>query len=169
MKHIALTFLGFEVSLPLQLESGRGKGVADILSREWKARMWTLQETVLASNPILCCGDKSLPWRNFAHSMTFIERSSIWTSSFSKLQGGALILAWSKLIDLGRDAHYGRGAAHVINSMLQAQNQQSKPQRLPDISPHIQVYVSSYFHLPATYLPFCCHCWINLRREHECR
>lgn len=72
-------------------------------------------------------------------------------------------------IDLGRDAHYGRGAAHVINSMLQAQNQQSKPQRLPDISPHIQVYVSSYFHLPATYLPFCCHCWIDLRREHECR
>lgn len=44
-----------------------------ILRSSWTDRIWTLQEAVLANNPIVVCGDKCLDWRNLTYAVTFIE------------------------------------------------------------------------------------------------
>lgn len=36
--------------------------VENFLDREWLTRAWTFQEIVLASNPVIICGQRALPW-----------------------------------------------------------------------------------------------------------
>jgi hypothetical protein len=50
--------------------------VNDVLQREWIRRMWTFQEILFASNPIMVCGDKHIPWARFIFGITFIECSA---------------------------------------------------------------------------------------------
>ncbi|KAF2804757.1 HET-domain-containing protein [Mytilinidion resinicola] len=46
--------------------------IDDVLSREWITRIWTFQEILLASNPILVCGHRHLTWSRFAFSIVFL-------------------------------------------------------------------------------------------------
>jgi hypothetical protein len=36
--------------------------MADLVGREWFTRMWTIQELVMANEPFVVCGDKSIRW-----------------------------------------------------------------------------------------------------------
>jgi hypothetical protein len=47
----------------------------NIWERDWIQRVWTFQEILLAANPVLCCGTRSLSWHAFIYSMTFLEHS----------------------------------------------------------------------------------------------
>lgn len=49
----------------------------DLLDREWVRRIWTYQEILLASNPIVVCGGFHLPWARFSLGVTFLEYSGI--------------------------------------------------------------------------------------------
>jgi len=48
----------------------------EFFSREWAHRIWTLQEILLATNPVICCGTKLLPWRELLHSLAFLQHSN---------------------------------------------------------------------------------------------
>jgi len=39
--------------------------VQELLNNEWLERVWTFQEIILASNPILVCGPESITWSRF--------------------------------------------------------------------------------------------------------
>ena len=45
----------------------------DVLERAWIGRMWTYQEILLASNPVVVCGNKHIPWPRFMMSIQFID------------------------------------------------------------------------------------------------
>ncbi|KAF2128950.1 hypothetical protein P153DRAFT_397162 [Dothidotthia symphoricarpi CBS 119687] len=47
--------------------------VHDLLSKEWICRLWTYQEILLASNPIVVCGDKHVIWARFERSILFLK------------------------------------------------------------------------------------------------
>ncbi|KAI0890583.1 heterokaryon incompatibility protein-domain-containing protein [Annulohypoxylon maeteangense] len=49
------------------------KGLEDFFSREWASRVWTLQEAILAKNPIVCCGETVLAWRPIIYSIAYLE------------------------------------------------------------------------------------------------
>jgi hypothetical protein len=46
--------------------------VGSLLHRQWISRIWTLQEILLATDPVICCGTKTLSWRSFIYSCAFI-------------------------------------------------------------------------------------------------
>lgn len=50
-------------------------GLDDVLNRDWSNRIWTLQEILLAHNPILCCGTKTLQWDSLVYSILHIQGS----------------------------------------------------------------------------------------------
>lgn len=45
----------------------------ELLSREWIKRIWTYQEVIFASDPVILCGDSILSWSRFALSIVFID------------------------------------------------------------------------------------------------
>jgi hypothetical protein len=45
----------------------------DLLSRGWADRAWTYQELLLADNPIIICGSKSMSWDQFIRGLAFIK------------------------------------------------------------------------------------------------
>ena len=45
----------------------------DILEREWIRRIWAFQEILLASNPVVVCGTKQIPWSQLTMSIIFIS------------------------------------------------------------------------------------------------
>ncbi|KAI1774057.1 heterokaryon incompatibility protein-domain-containing protein [Hypoxylon cercidicola] len=48
----------------------------DFFSREWAYRVWTLQEAILAKNPVICCGQNVLEWRSIIYSIAYLEHAS---------------------------------------------------------------------------------------------
>ena len=49
----------------------------EVLGREWFKRMWTYQEILLASSPVLICGDRSVLWDTFARTIIFLENCGV--------------------------------------------------------------------------------------------
>jgi hypothetical protein len=47
----------------------------ELLGRAWIKRIWTYQEIILASDPVIVCGERCLPWKNFAMCIIFFETS----------------------------------------------------------------------------------------------
>jgi hypothetical protein len=45
----------------------------ELLSKDWITRLWTYQEILLASNPILVCGDWHISWSTFERSVLFLD------------------------------------------------------------------------------------------------
>ncbi|EAA33485.1 hypothetical protein NCU07840 [Neurospora crassa OR74A] len=60
-----------------------------LLDREWLERVWTFQEIVLASNPIIVCGEETIGWAQFQQGLDCLDRmrpsfpstGSIWGDS----------------------------------------------------------------------------------------
>ncbi|KAI0894998.1 heterokaryon incompatibility protein-domain-containing protein [Annulohypoxylon nitens] len=49
------------------------EGLEDFFSREWSSRVWTLQEVILAKNPVIYCGQTVLDWRSITYSVAYLE------------------------------------------------------------------------------------------------
>lgn len=49
----------------------------ELLTRDWINRIWTFQEIVLASNPVIVCGNRCLSWCRFAIGINFLHYSGI--------------------------------------------------------------------------------------------
>ena len=68
------------------------------MGRKWVNRVWTYQEILLASNPIVVCGNVHIPWGRFASSITFLG-CNFGTSYDSRLQTRDWNLpVWLKLV-----------------------------------------------------------------------
>ena len=61
------------------------------LDQVWLTRVWTYQEILLASNPVLVCGSSHLLWSDFAFALLFL-------SSTHSSQLEAWVNAWEKLV-----------------------------------------------------------------------
>jgi Heterokaryon incompatibility protein (HET) len=48
-------------------------GLEDIFSRAWIHRLWTLQEVLLARNPLLICGVKTASWQGLVYSLELMQ------------------------------------------------------------------------------------------------
>jgi hypothetical protein len=51
--------------------------LSQLLDRDWINRVWTYQEILLASNPVVVCGHAHLSWPEFAIGIIFLEYSGI--------------------------------------------------------------------------------------------
>lgn len=81
-------------------EAGLVEGITDLLSREWINRIWCLQETLLARNLVLCCGQKSMPWPEFSYGLTYLgDCKSPGGVTFDKLT------PWSQLVSMRAQFH----------------------------------------------------------------
>lgn len=49
------------------------EALKDFFSREWAYRVWTLQEGILAKNPVICCGQNVLEWRSVIYSIAYLD------------------------------------------------------------------------------------------------
>ena len=74
-----------------------------ILDREWIHRAWTLQEMVLASNPVILCGEELLLWEDLILAI-YAPEKSLWRACGSEtLQKRNLTTAlarWQSVMDL---------------------------------------------------------------------
>lgn len=53
------------------------KGLEDLLLRPWWTRVWVVQEVAMAySDPLITCGNASVPWRSFVKCIANYERFS---------------------------------------------------------------------------------------------
>ena len=74
-----------------------------ILDREWIHRAWTLQEMVLASNPVILCGEELLLWEDLILAIYAPEKSLLraWDSDALEKHNFTTSLArWHSVIDL---------------------------------------------------------------------
>ncbi|KAK8015199.1 hypothetical protein PG990_008495 [Apiospora arundinis] len=63
----------------------------ELLNRPWITRLWTYQEILLATSPVMVCGDRHVPWPEFELSLCFLGN----IETFSLLQ---IIHPWVNLI-----------------------------------------------------------------------
>jgi hypothetical protein len=49
----------------------------ELLSKSWITRLWTYQEILLASNPVVTCGNAHVPWPNFERGVFFLDNTSL--------------------------------------------------------------------------------------------
>ncbi|KAF2108510.1 heterokaryon incompatibility protein-domain-containing protein [Lophiotrema nucula] len=124
---------GLNQALPYvgRLDSGEPSGIVytsyqdmnDLLDREWVRRIWTYQEILLASNPIVVCGGFHLPWARFSLGVTFLEYSGI------NYQEGNPIIAtlntWAQIVS-SRDHLVSSDATYFAN--IQSCRRKDMPQ-----------------------------------------
>lgn len=64
--------LGSAASIPASYDD-----LDQLLSRSWITRIWTYQEIMLSTNPIVVCGDQQVPWSTFASSIIFVDYNKL--------------------------------------------------------------------------------------------
>jgi hypothetical protein len=79
-----------------------------LLDNPWITRMWTFQEILLASNPVVVVGPSHLPWVLFERAVIFLQYSRICRKSAPRLHD--VLEAWTELV-LGRDQLFTATAA----------------------------------------------------------
>src|SRR5258708_3256324 len=81
----------------------------DILEREWIRRIWAFQEILLASNPVIVCGAKHLPWSRFTLSIIFINSteniSSFFSTTPSTLSWRGILFSRAQLSESNANPH----------------------------------------------------------------
>ena len=50
----------------------RFEDLEDLLRQDWLKRGWTYQEIILACNPVIVCGNKSMTWDNFIRGIEYL-------------------------------------------------------------------------------------------------
>jgi hypothetical protein len=50
----------------------RFEDLEDLLRQDWLERGWTYQEIILACNPVVVCGNKSMTWDNFIRGIEYL-------------------------------------------------------------------------------------------------
>lgn len=79
---------------------GLVEDVTHLLSRGWINRIWCLQETLLARNLVVSCGQKSIPWSDFSYGLTYLK----YRKAHSKLALGKAT-AWLQLVSVRAQLH----------------------------------------------------------------
>lgn len=69
-----------------------------ILGHEWLTRVWTFQEIVLASNPVLVCGQSLIPWSVLQQSLEFYHDNSVISNHLSPVKSDEIESWWFLLI-----------------------------------------------------------------------
>lgn len=67
-----------------------------LLNTPWSTRIWTFQEAILATNPIVVCGQQHVPWVPFAMTILYIHHSKICTGELQRKLGDWVGLILSK-------------------------------------------------------------------------
>ena len=91
--------------------------LSELLDHDWLRRMWTYQDILVASSPVVVCGDDHLSWPRFALSIIYLEYSTVnydlaWKPKVSTLE------KWATLA-LGRE---------ILHTQEQIVPAQSRPQ-----------------------------------------
>jgi hypothetical protein len=88
--------------------------LAALLDVEWLERMWTYQEILLASRPVIVCGQDHLAWPAFSCSVAFLEYSACFTRFRDR--GFPPVSGWYK-VALARDylryGNFENGRSHL--------------------------------------------------------
>jgi hypothetical protein len=66
----------------------------ELLNQDWLNRSWTLQEIVLANDPVIVCGTKTILWRTFVCSILFLNGLQVFEPSVLT-KWLAIIALWS--------------------------------------------------------------------------
>jgi hypothetical protein len=77
--------------------------VSNILERDWIRRLWTYQEILLASNPVVVCGDKHLQWSTFALGIVSLQYQVPHTETREILISSTK--AWASVVDARARLH----------------------------------------------------------------
>ncbi|KAE9364144.1 HET-domain-containing protein, partial [Stipitochalara longipes BDJ] len=93
--------------------------VSNILESDWIRRLWTYQEILLASNPIVVCGDKHLQWSIFALGIDSLQYQLPHTETRDIFISSAK--TWAVLYMLGHTQRYG-----LIDGILSRKAQDPK-------------------------------------------
>jgi hypothetical protein len=72
-----------------------GDDLSNLLDRSWIARIWTFQELLLSSNPIVVCGDHHLVWSKLVWGLLFVQASGLEDEYSEKLS--SILLVWLRL------------------------------------------------------------------------
>jgi hypothetical protein len=60
--------------------------LANLLNRVWVERIWTYQEILLASNPVVVCGHRHLHWSRLIWGILFLDASEFDRDNVCALQ-----------------------------------------------------------------------------------
>ncbi|KAE9367526.1 hypothetical protein N431DRAFT_444660 [Stipitochalara longipes BDJ] len=85
-----------------------------LLDNVWLTRMWTYQEILLASNPILVLGNTHLQWSMLERAIVFLQYSGVCGGLQPRLN--RVLEAWTELV-LGRDRLHAFKAMSSDNSV----------------------------------------------------
>jgi hypothetical protein len=85
--------------------------IEELLHCTWTTRIWTYQEVILASRPVLVSGLDHLPWETFVYSMVLLNRITLMPS----------VGQWTEIIT--SRAHYRGTPRAAIVKKLTAYNQ----------------------------------------------
>ena len=85
-----------------------------LLDNIWLTRMWTYQEILLASNPILVLGNIHLQWSQPERAIIFLQYSGVCGRLQPRLN--RVLEAWTKLV-LSRDRLYAFQSASTDNTV----------------------------------------------------
>jgi hypothetical protein len=66
--------------------------IDDLLGRDWSRRAWTFQEIILATHPIVLCGNHIISWDNLMHGMFLSWEAYTLTPSEDPLTSGQMDL-----------------------------------------------------------------------------
>ncbi|KIW10338.1 hypothetical protein PV08_11300 [Exophiala spinifera] len=88
--------------------------IAELLDREWIKRIWTYQELMLASNPIVICGNRAISWSHLAMKLTTFHYTRVESTS-------PTLTAWRR-ITLTR---------HHVQALLKSQTTSDNANRNP--------------------------------------
>ena len=77
--------------------------LCNILDREWIHRAWTLQEMVLASNPVILCGEELLLWEDLILAI-YAPDKTLWRGrnwdALPRQRFTAALARWQSIMDL---------------------------------------------------------------------
>ncbi|KAI1384762.1 heterokaryon incompatibility protein-domain-containing protein [Hypoxylon trugodes] len=95
----------------------------DFFSREWASRVWTLQEAILAKNPVVYCGQTVLDWQSIIYSVAYLEYASrnygvaLPETNFNVWRN--IVLLW--LVTNSNSSHLGRVLDNSLSSEITLQ------------------------------------------------
>lgn len=67
------------------------------LESRWLYRVWTYQEVMLSENPILVCGEMTMPWWRFAMSILYLRITEHWTDKHDMHAGESTSILFKSL------------------------------------------------------------------------
>ncbi|KAH7119794.1 heterokaryon incompatibility protein-domain-containing protein [Dendryphion nanum] len=101
----------------------------ELLTRSWTKRIWTYQEIILSSNPVVVCGDAHIPWNRFTISILFLDHIKAKRLINTTTPRNAILQTWKQLILTRiRLMDYG-SCTELHNDRLSPQNSRTSDEK----------------------------------------